>query len=284
MELQRGREVLSKVADIVPPRVKMKFVGDVPGGQNLVQSHSSRLEAIIILLPTVEIDLQPGEIRGARQRDWALLCPVSRVVRIAEHAPKHVRAIRPIVLRDGTAGEFLDQRGAVSADSGKELRMPECQVQRSISAHRDPGNGAVGATRRHTVMLLDEREEFPHQEIFVAFLAILGVDVEARPAFRRGDQEILQLALLPQVLHQVPFAGVDKELLVVAKPVQEIKDREMARLVRVKRWRQHYAIGDCAVHEFAGQRIAFDAARGRLQRDGHKEQDRKANEQVQTSP
>jgi hypothetical protein len=58
---------------------------------------------------------------------------------------------------------------------------------------------------------------------------------------------------------------MNEELFVVAKSVQQIKDGKMPRLARVKRRRQHHAVSNRAMHKFAGQGIALDAAGRRLQ-------------------
>ena len=77
----------------------------------------------------------------------------------------------------------------------------------------------------NAVLALNVGNELPQKEITVADFAVSGVHVEAGLGFRSDDQEIANLVLLSQVFDQVPSAGFEKGLLVLAQAVQEIKHR-----------------------------------------------------------
>jgi hypothetical protein len=106
-----------------------------------------------------------------------------------------------------------------------------------VATHGNPRNGAMTSARRHAIAPFDERKKFLKQKIFVAFFAIPRIYVEAGAAIRRGNQKLLQFTLFAHVFRQIPRAGMNEKLLVVAKAVQEIEDGKMSRLIRVKRGR-----------------------------------------------
>jgi hypothetical protein len=70
------------------------------------------------------------------------------------------------------------------------------------------------------------------------------------------------VALFAEVFDEVPAAGVEEGLLVVAEAVKEIKDGEAECFVGVKSGRQEDAIGHRASEDFAGHGVALDAAGG----------------------
>ncbi len=57
MKFQRRRQVRREVARIVSPGVRMKFVGNVPRRQDLVQNRGPRVKAVIILIAAIEVNL-----------------------------------------------------------------------------------------------------------------------------------------------------------------------------------------------------------------------------------
>ncbi len=96
----------------------------------------------------------------------------------------------------------------MSANGGKELGMAEGKVKRSIAAHGDAGDGAIGTTGSDAVAFLDEREKLLKEEIFVAFFSHFCVDVKGCAGIGSGDQEILQFAFVAHIFHQIPCARV----------------------------------------------------------------------------
>ena len=140
-------------------------------------------------------------------------------------------------------------------------------MQRAVTSHGDAGNGAIGAAGRCAVAFFDEREKFLQQKIFVAVLAVLCIDVEACSAVRRGDQEIFQFAFFALVFDEIPRAGVDEELFVVAESVEGIEDGEVFCFVSVESWREDDAVGNAAREDFAGEGVALDSAGGGSERE-----------------
>ena len=150
----------------------------------------------------------------------------------------------------------------MGADGSEELRMAESEMERAEASHGDAVDGAISAAGGGAVALFDEGKKFLDEEIFVAVLAVLGIDVEACAAVGRGDQKIFQFVLLAEIADYVPEAGVDEELLVVAEAVEEIEDGEVAGFVHVEIRGKNDAIGDGAGENFTGERVAFYAAGG----------------------
>jgi len=140
-------------------------------------------------------------------------------------------------------------------------------MQRAVTSHGDAGDGAVGAAGRDAVALFDKRKKFLQQKIFVAVFAILCIDVEARAAVRRGDQKIFQFTFFALVFNEIPETGMDEELFVVAESVEVVEDGEAFCLVGVEGRREDDAVGNAAGEDFAGEGVAFDAARGGCKRE-----------------
>ncbi len=122
----------------------------------------------------------------------------------------------------------------MSADGTEELRMAEGQMERAVASHGYAGNGAVGAAGSGAVTFFDEGKEFFEQKILVAIFAVAGVDVEARVTIRSDDEKVLELLIVTQVFDEIPEAGVDEELFVVAEAVKVIEDGEFSGFVGVE--------------------------------------------------
>src|SRR5277367_1275132 len=150
MKLQRIRNVRGKVRVIMPPRIKMKLMRDVPRTKNFVERRRPSLETIIVLIPAIKIDLQSREIRGARNGDRAVLFPERRIRWTPKRPTKHTRTRRPLHAAKKIR-ELIDQRRAMRTDGGKKLRMAERQMQRTVSTHRNAGNRTIRAPRRDAV-------------------------------------------------------------------------------------------------------------------------------------
>ena len=148
----------------------------------------------------------------------------------------------------------------MSADRSEKLRVAISQMECAVAAHGNTRNGAMTSTRRHAVVPFDEREKLLKQEIFVALFAIPRIYVEAGAAIGRGNQKLLQFTLFAHVFRQIPRAGMNEELLIIAKAVQEIEDGEMSRLIRVKRGRKDDAVRNRAGEDFARNRVALDSS------------------------
>jgi hypothetical protein len=142
------------------------------------------------------------------------------------------------------------------------LWMSECEMKRAVAAHGNAGDGAIGAAGTDAVVVLDKREKLLEKEILVADFAVAGIDVEAGFAGRSGDEEILEAVFFAEVFDEVPAAGVEESLLVVAEAVEEIQDGETAGFVGVKAGGKENAIGNGAREDSAGDGVALDAAGG----------------------
>jgi hypothetical protein len=135
-------------------------------------------------------------------------------------------------------------------------------MQGAVASHRNAGDGAIGATGTDAVVAFDEGKELLQKKILVTDFAVAGIDVEAGFAGGSGDEEILQMTFIAEVFDEIPAAGVEEGLLVVAEAVKEIEDGEAAGFVGVKAGRQKNAIGNGTREDFAGDGIALDAAGG----------------------
>jgi hypothetical protein len=76
------------------------------------------------------------------------------------------------------------------------------------------------------------------------------------------------------VFNDIPEAGVDYELFVVAEAVEEVEDREMLGFLGVEGSRENDAVGDGAGEDFAEDGIAFDAAGGSGENGGKKNKEK----------
>ena len=85
----------------------------------------------------------------------------------------------------------------------------------------------------------------------------MRIDEETLASGWRHDQVFAELLAFPKVLHEVPAAGVQKHLLVIAESVEEIQDGEAASFVRVVAGRQENAVRNRAAQYPAGRRAAF---------------------------
>jgi hypothetical protein len=67
---------------------------------------------------------------------------------------------------------------------------------------------------------------------------------------------------IAHILDDVPQAGMNEELFIIAEAVEKIEDWEMAGLVGVEGGGEDDAVGDGAGEDFAGEGVAFHAAGG----------------------
>ena len=67
MESQRSRDVRGEVAWVVAAGIDMELMSDFARRENFVQCGGSGLEAVIVLVAAIEVNLQAGEICGTRQ-------------------------------------------------------------------------------------------------------------------------------------------------------------------------------------------------------------------------
>src|SRR5271168_3743866 len=109
VEFQRIRNVRSKISVVMPPGIKMKLMRDVPRSENLVQRRRAGLESVIVLIPTIKVNLQSGKIRGARNGDRTVLLPKRRIGWTPKRSAKHTRTRRPLYAAE-KSWQLVDQR------------------------------------------------------------------------------------------------------------------------------------------------------------------------------
>ena len=68
--------------------------------------------------------------------------------------------------------------------------------------------------------------------------------------------------MVPEILDQVPAAGIEEDLLVFAEAVKEIEHRVVARFFGVVAGRKKNAVRNAAAENFTGDGATFGAARG----------------------
>jgi len=263
MELQGGGDVFGKVDGIVAAGIDVEFMRDVARGKDLIESAGAGVEAVVVFVAAVEIDFEAGELRGAGEDDGIIAVPKRGIGRIAEDGTEDARAWRTGGRAAEEAGESFDERGAVGADGAEELRMAEGEMQRAVATHGNAGDGAIGAARSDAITLFDEGEKFLEKKVLVAILPVAGVDVEAGAAVGGGDGEVLELMSLAHVIYEIPEAGVDEELFVVAEAVKVIEDGEFSGFVGVEGGGKDDAVADGAGEDFGGKGVTFDAGRSR---------------------
>ena len=86
--------MLAKITGVVATGVDVEFVGDVAGSEDLVERRGAGLEAEIVLIATVKIDFQTGQISSTSERNWTIAVPVSLVRGNSENTTEHPRAGR----------------------------------------------------------------------------------------------------------------------------------------------------------------------------------------------
>jgi hypothetical protein len=243
-------------------RIEMEFVRNLAGGKDFVESNSAGVESEIVFGTAVEIDTQARKRSAAGESEWAVAVPKGRVWRQAEDAAEEAGTAGSgdAAIAGKKDGQFFDESRAVGADGREQFGMSEGEMEGAVAAHGNAGNGAIGAAGTDAVAVFDERKKFPQEEGFVADFAVAGVDIEASPAGGSGDEEFLEAAFFAEILDEVPAAGVEKCLLVVAESVEEIENGEAARFVGIKAGRQKDAVRNRARKDFAGDGVAFGAA------------------------
>jgi hypothetical protein len=253
--------VRGEVGPVVAAGVELEFVGDAAGAENFVEGAGAGVEAEIVFAAAIEIDSQAGKRASARESERAVALPERGIWGIAEDAAEDTSS--PGSGSAAVAGEehrkFFDEGGAVGADGAEELWAAEGEMERAVAAHGDARDSAIGAAGPGTIVLLDVWEKFLEEEIFVALLAVAGIDVEAGAGCGSGDEEFADAIFFLEILDEVPAAGTEEHLFVVAEAVEEIEDGVAARFVGVEAGRKKNAVGDRAMEDSAGERIAFGA-------------------------
>jgi len=89
VELEGGGEMLGEIGGVVAAGVEMEFVRDAAGGEDFVEGGGAGVEAVVVVVATVEIDFQAGEIGRAGENERAVLVPEDGIGWIAEDAAEN---------------------------------------------------------------------------------------------------------------------------------------------------------------------------------------------------
>src|SRR5580658_7984890 len=89
MKLEQGGQMLGEIRPIVTAGIEMEFVRDVTRLEQLVQRLGASVEAIVILRPTIKVNVQSGKIRGVDDRERVVLFPEGGVDGRTENAAKN---------------------------------------------------------------------------------------------------------------------------------------------------------------------------------------------------
>src|ERR1700751_3710705 len=122
------------------------------------------------------------------------------------------------------------------------------------------------------VLAFNSWHEFLEEEITVSFHSICRIDVKASAPLRCRDEKVSHLMLTAQTIQKGPPAAIEKRLLVVSQPMQEIKHgippwRFLSRTLVVP-GRNENTIADGSFQDTTVQRAAVNSAlRGRRAHD-----------------
>src|SRR5262249_604747 len=153
-------------------------------------------------------------LRNDRRR---IAIPERRVGRAAKGSSENAGARGILRNTSQKRRQSFDESAAVRADGGKKFGMAKSEMQGAVSAHGNAGCGGMREDGFHAELLFDARQKLLHQKIFIPNLSIVRIDVKSRPCRRRRDEKFAELFTLPQVFHEIPAAGMDEHLFVVAE-------------------------------------------------------------------
>lgn len=284
MELKGRGKMNGEVRPIVAAWIEMEFVRDVARGEDFVERQGAGVEAEVVPIATVEIDVEPGEPSRACKSQRAVAFPKPRIWRCAEDPAKDAFARRTGGNASEEDGKFFDERCAMGADGRKKLWVTKSQMERAIATHGNAGDGAIGASGMRAIAALYERNEFLEQEIFVTVLAVARIDVEARSCSRSDNQKRLELTSFPEILDKIPAAGAEEQLFVISETVEKINNGEAAGSFGVVARREKHAIRDGTTKNCAGKGVAFDAAAIRLGQAGGRARGKEERDEKAKAP
>ncbi|MCL5669818.1 MAG: hypothetical protein M1423_00725 [Acidobacteria bacterium] len=77
----------------------------------------------------------------------------------------------------------------MGADRTENVGMAHREVQRAVTSHREAADPARVPFRKSPVVLIDEGNEFPDEEILVAVLAVFGIDIKRLTSVWHDNQK-----------------------------------------------------------------------------------------------
>src|SRR5258708_16403510 len=132
----------------VASRIDMHYVLHVTSREQLVHFTRARVEAVVVLVAAVDVNLQTAQVRGARENKWRVHFPKWLVRWTSE-----CRADKPHHSRVPCAmGKLLHQCGHMPAHCCKHLGIFEGKPQRALPAHGNPGHPPPGTRMNQPIL------------------------------------------------------------------------------------------------------------------------------------
>src|SRR5580765_1217056 len=167
--------------------VDVRFVENMARSKNFVQCSGAGLESKVVLIAAIEINLQTGEIHGLGECQRTVFLPEHGIGWGAENSAEHPRADAAALRRRNECRQFVDDGRAVRADRREKFGMAKGQMQSAVAAHGNSGNATIGAACAGAIARFNSWQEFLHQKIFVARLAVARINVKTCAGTWRGN-------------------------------------------------------------------------------------------------
>src|ERR1700728_1232183 len=120
MKFQRGWEMFRHVIPVMAAGIKMEFVGDMAGVEEIVARFRARVEAVIVFRTAIEIYFQFSRARHLLEDGGGIVfLPVSSVGRRAEGAAENAVENSSLIIRTANSGKRRQKCGAVRAHRTK---------------------------------------------------------------------------------------------------------------------------------------------------------------------
>src|SRR2546427_10555153 len=145
------------------------------------------------------------------------------VRRRAKDVTQNPQTAGPRRIASGNGRKFLHQSGAMRAHRSEQLRVKESHAERAIASHGDSSNAAGLAGGGNAVTILDPRHEFPQEEIVITEARVMRVHEETGVTSGADNDEIANLAAIPELLEKIEASGAHKHLLTITQPMEVIE-------------------------------------------------------------
>lgn len=138
--------------------------------------------------------------------------------------------------------------------------MAHGQVQGAVASHREAADPACISGGDGPVVVVNKRDKFLNEEILVAVLAVLRVDIESLSAIGQDHDELPDCSVGRQVVKNLFGTTVYPSVVIVKQTVEKIEHGVSLAGRRVV-GREINAVIHRVVQNFAGDRIALDDGR-----------------------
>src|SRR5437879_2912960 len=145
------------------------------------------------------------------------------------------------------------------AHRSEQLRVKESHAERAIASHGDSANAAGLAGRGNPVTILDPRHEFPQEEIVKTEARVVGVHEETGVTSGADNDEIANLAAVPELLEKIEASGTHKHLLIITEAMEVIEHGITAVSVFPIAGREDHTVRNGTAQDAAGHGKAFTA-------------------------